>query len=242
MTSAEYGRRTIAIRERFERYATALMKRYFARQMADVRADMEAGRNPFDNWDKWDRELSDWVEPKIRTAIKVVYQNTSEYMKVDNEPNDVLVVFKAGEVMSRLAKVNDTTREKIEAIINQPRSRAVSDNVQSAIDEVMLIFNRFIASRSPVIGLTLATASTGQGVDMAMQDNYKELYKTWRAFIDKDTRDGHEAADGQTVHEGQPFIVQAPDGTFENLRWPGDPYASPGNIINCRCYIEPSME
>jgi uncharacterized protein with gpF-like domain len=162
-------------------------------------------------------------------------------MQVDNVPNDVLVVFKAGEVMSRLAKVNDTTKEKIEAIINQSQSRALSDSAKSAIEEVMLIFNRFIASRSPVIGLTLATASTGQGVDMAMQDNTKELYKTWRAFIDEDTRDGHEAADNQTVHEGQPFIVQAPDGTLENLRWPGDPYASPGNIINCRCYIEPSI-
>lgn len=234
MTSQEYGKRTIDIRNRFERYITALMKRYFSMQMADVRSNMERGQDPFQNWEKWDRIISDWVEPKVRVAIKAIHQNTIDYMGVESNSNDVTVVFKAGEVMRRLDNVNDTTRERIKAVIEAQKSkRAVSD----AIDEVMLIFQRFIASRSPVIGLTLATASAGQGVDMALKDNYKDVKKRWRAFIDEDTRDAHEEADGQTVGEHENFIVGG-----ESLRWPGDPYASAGNIINCRCYVEPVLE
>jgi hypothetical protein len=246
MTSQEYGRRTVNIRNRSERYITALMKRYFFTQLSDIKAKIEKGIDPLDDWQRWDRILFDWVDPRIQTIINVTRKNALDYMGEKPRPRDIEIVFKAGEVMSRLDKVNDTTRDLIEKTVSEAQKkstglalgqRATGDQLQSAINAIITLFNGFIASRSPVIGLTLATASTGAGVDMAVGEPEKRGRKIWRAFIDKDTRPGHEEADGQDVAEGEYFIVDD-----EKLRWPGDPYGSAGNIINCRCYIEPYTE
>ena len=56
------------------------------------------------------------------------------------------------------------------------------------------------------------------------------LNKRWSAKDDSATRPGHALADGQTVPINQPFIVN-----LEPLMAPGDPSASPSNVINCRC-------
>lgn len=231
MTSAEYGKRTIMIRERTERYLTALMKRYFMYQKADIVSKLQNGINPLDNWQRWDTVLSDWIEPKVRAAIDASRKVAMEYMQAEEKSTDIQLVLRAGEVMRRLDKVNDTTKDGLEKIMSQTRA---IDQSKSTLDNVLAAFTIWIASRSPVIGLTLATASSGSGVDMAMIDNPKELKKRWRAFIDEDTRAAHAEADGQEVWDNDNFIV---DG--EALRWPGDPYGSAGNIINCRCYVEP---
>lgn len=55
--------------------------------------------------------------------------------------------------------------------------------------------------------------------------------KEWLSSRDDLVRDTHEAMDGQRVKMNEPFI--SPDG--ESLQYPGDPSASPGEIINCRC-------
>ncbi len=44
------------------------------------------------------------------------------------------------------------------------------------------------------------------------------------------SRETHEAAEGQRVPVGSPFIV----GGFE-LRFPGDPLGPPQEVIQCRC-------
>lgn len=234
MTSAEYGRRITAIRGRTERYITNLMKRHFAMQMADVNISLERGEDPFKDWSKWDRAISDRVEPNVRAAIKAAQMIALAYMGTENNTADLHLVFRAGEVMRRLDNVNDTTKKMIESVLSQPVQRSITRAGQDMIDSVVMLFRTFISSRAPAIGLTVATASTGSGVDMAMKDEPQTTRKRWRAFIDEDTRPAHIAANGQTVLEHESFIV---DG--ESLRWPGDPYGSPGNIINCRCYVEP---
>lgn len=243
MTSAEYGEKTIAIRDRAEKYLTALMKRYFYTQMMDVKAKIEKGIDPFDDWQRWDRVVTERVEPKVQAIINTARKNALSYMGEKPKPRDIEIVFKSGEVMRRLDKVNDTTRELIEKeVVNAQKKgmglnleqRASMEEFQNAIGKIVLLFKGFMSGRSPVIGLTLSTASTGAGVDMAINEPNKQGRKIWRAFIDDVTRPAHEDADGQEVAEHEYFIV---DG--EALRWPGDPYGSPKNIINCRCYVEP---
>lgn len=58
------------------------------------------------------------------------------------------------------------------------------------------------------------------------------LMKEWVAVEDDRTRDDHQIADGQTVPLNELFTV-GPD----RMERPGDPTASPGNIINCRCAL-----
>ena len=66
--------------------------------------------------------------------------------------------------------------------------------------------------------------------------------KTWLTSRDdrvRPTKAGHfnhQAADGQTVPKGDPFIVSG-----EQLQHPGDPSGSAGNIIRCRCAMKPVL-
>ncbi|MEZ0073605.1 phage minor head protein [Planotetraspora sp. GP83] len=66
----------------------------------------------------------------------------------------------------------------------------------------------------------------------AMPPEVRPTYKTWLATMDTRTRPDHWAADGQTVLVAAPFLV---DG--EPLMHPGDPIASPANLVNCRCTV-----
>jgi len=58
------------------------------------------------------------------------------------------------------------------------------------------------------------------------------LQKEWVAVEDERTREDHQIADGQIVAMEDRFSV----GPDQMLR-PGDPSASPGNVINCRCAL-----
>lgn len=55
-------------------------------------------------------------------------------------------------------------------------------------------------------------------------------FKVWLTAADEKVRETHAAAMGQTVPVGQPFLVGG-----EELEYPGDPEASDGETINCRC-------
>lgn len=70
----------------------------------------------------------------------------------------------------------------------------------------------------------------------AMEDLGHKVVKTWVAVGDNRTRHAHNVANGQTVEIDKPFIVGG-----EELMFPGDPNGSPGNIINCRCYMRASV-
>lgn len=234
MTSAQYGQKTQMIRDRFEKYISNLMKRYFSMQLAEVKLDLSNNRDPFANWSKWDKVLTDWVEPKVRVAIRAANQNALDYMGLTADQTDIELVFRAGEVMRRLDEVNNTTKDKLEEIIRLGKLQRAFDPSKTLIENVVAAFQIWIGSRAPAIGLTVSTASIGSGVDMAIRNVSESPKKRWRAFLDKDTRDSHREADGQEVYETESFLV---DG--ESLRWPGDPFGSPGNIINCRCYVEP---
>lgn len=237
MTSKEYGTRINFIRDKTERFITALMKRYFSLQLAEVKANLEMGIDPFHDWAHWDKVISDWVEPNVRTALKTAQETALSYTGEKNKITDLHLVFRAGEVMKRLDNVNENTKEKVKAAIDRSKTRGFDSLTQAAIDEVKIIFTTFMTSRSPVIGQTVATAAINSGVDLALNmDANQTVMKTWRAFIDEDTREAHAEADGQTVENDADFIVMG-----ERLRWPGDPFGSPENIINCRCYVEPSI-
>lgn len=58
------------------------------------------------------------------------------------------------------------------------------------------------------------------------------LRKQWIATLDTRTRPEHLAAHGQTVGVDEDFTVAG-----ERIAFPGDPRASAGNVINCRCRV-----
>jgi uncharacterized protein with gpF-like domain len=79
---------------------------------------------------------------------------------------------------------------------------------------------------------TVALAN-GASLKRAVMLNDPQLqFKTWLATPDERTRVNHRHAHGQTVPITEPFTVGG-----EQLLYPGDPAASDGNVINCRCTV-----
>lgn len=72
------------------------------------------------------------------------------------------------------------------------------------------------------------------GVECGIQD------KEWVTAIDGRERPAHREADGQIVKMQDAFVVGG-----EQMMFPGDPSASVGNVVNCRCtvvYVIPEEE
>lgn len=63
------------------------------------------------------------------------------------------------------------------------------------------------------------------------------LQKAWMAVLDGRTRDSHVDLDGQTVDVDEPFLSD-----HGYIMFPGDPYAHPAEIWNCRCTMVTQME
>ena len=67
-----------------------------------------------------------------------------------------------------------------------------------------------------------------------------EVKKKWLATLDNRTRDTHQALDGQEQPIDEPFVV---DGM--KIDYPGDPFAPPELVYNCRCtltYVYPKYQ
>lgn len=98
-----------------------------------------------------------------------------------------------------------------------------------------------IAHRAKTIARTESLRILSEARQEALQQITEEVgiqgyrvARTWNATKDARTRDSHTAMDGQTVIGiDEPFLT--PDGEY--LMYPGDPNASPGEVINCRCVV-----
>ena len=86
--------------------------------------------------------------------------------------------------------------------------------------------------RGALIARTETHGAANYGADGAARATGLKLRKEWVSAEDERTRESHRLADGETVGMDQAFNV---DG--ERLMYPGDPSASAGNVINCRCAV-----
>lgn len=72
----------------------------------------------------------------------------------------------------------------------------------------------------------------GNQIADSRPDDLPKLVKIWISTNDDRTREAHRLADKQVVDYDEKFSVGG-----EKLDWPVvDPNASPGNVINCRCF------
>ena len=111
------------------------------------------------------------------------------------------------------------------------------------IDNVLTAYsNRLLLSR----GRTIAVTERGAAINQGRVDAYKNaadkyglpysaIVKTWvhtgRAVFDRPT---HQQANGQTVQGADtPFVI----GRIA-MQHPQDPFAPPGEVVNCRCEIK----
>jgi uncharacterized protein with gpF-like domain len=129
----------------------------------------------------------------------------------------------------KVRKIAETTRRII-------RRAIVRGNEASEAPREMA--KRVVEATAGEIGkrraLTIARTETGiaaaVGSNAAADASGLDLDKEWGATEDHRTRPAHAEADGQTVDKDGLFIVGG-----EPMRFPKDPNASAGNVINCRC-------
>lgn len=127
-------------------------------------------------------------------------------------------------------------------------TRAVEDGDMLESSQIDRMVDRYrdnmLSYRAENIARTEGLGVVGQARQEALDQLVDQagfepdsVQRTWRATLDKRTRDSHAAMDGQSVGMNKPFVT--PGG--EELMYPGDPSASAGERINCRCSIEISF-
>lgn len=141
------------------------------------------------------------------------------------------------EVTNRLVRVPeevfDLVAHQVAAGVNLgegiPELRKRIDTVLSTTGSERWPNRATVIARTEAIGALNAGRSEAFRA-LSEQEPDQPLERIWLATDDSRTRDTHQAADGQRVALGQPFIV----GGFE-LAFPGDPSGPPQEVIQCRC-------
>jgi uncharacterized protein with gpF-like domain len=133
-------------------------------------------------------------------------------------------------IRQRITNVAETTRSSILGQIRRGQdeglgTRAIAKLINSNVGGISRM-------RGALIARTETHGAANYGADGAARATGLKLRKEWVAAEDERTRESHRLADGKTVDMDQAFNV---DG--EQLMYPGDPSASAGNVINCRCAV-----
>lgn len=145
-------------------------------------------------------------------------------------------------IRRRIQGVTETTRRQIvNAVDTGYRDGATLPEVARSIREVIPAIARY---RADAIARTETHGAANYGSVEAAKETRLPLRKEWLAAQDDRTRSieardpdqfGHLQADGQKVGMDEPFLIPRLGGGVEPLMYPGDPSASPGNVVNCRC-------
>lgn len=97
----------------------------------------------------------------------------------------------------------------------------------------------FLLWRARMIVRTESLMAMQFGQKAATKQSKWETESEWIAANDHRTRHAHRDVDGQTVDEGKKFKVPKYKKNviigYDYMAGPGDPTASAGNVINCRC-------
>jgi hypothetical protein len=118
--------------------------------------------------------------------------------------------------------INQTTKDKVNAKINSGGDPKEILNI---------LYEDFKQGRSPLIAETTGVAAFNLGV-WAGYRNQGYKYKIWVSQRDDKVRHSHFVADSQKVGIDEMFIVGS-----QQMMYPGDPTASPEEVINCRCTL-----
>jgi SPP1 gp7 family putative phage head morphogenesis protein len=131
----------------------------------------------------------------------------------------------------RVVQISDSLRAQIVEIIRQGLEEQLStDEVAQAIVDATQ--GEMAAFRARRIARTETHTAANAGQLAAARRSPLKYQKQWLAVEDARTREAHAAANGQTVELDEPFVVGG-----EEMMMPGDPNASAGNVINCRCTV-----
>lgn len=180
------------------------------------------------------------LKPLKRAAKKGVKDKTT----FDNMVKERIHGFIAQNGGRKVKDIQDVTAKKIEKIVHDAMDRHAVMEAAKEAGDVVEPLDRYLKSsvaeglkdayanyanqRALTIARTevLGAASYGQEVSISLSGASK---KEWVSSRDSETRESHAELDGEQINV---------DDTFSNgCRFPGDPLATPDEIINCRCAL-----
>jgi uncharacterized protein with gpF-like domain len=148
---------------------------------------------------------------------------------------DIITYFKLHLLEKAVYPISQTTRDQILAVLEQGQREGWGyDRIADALRDPQLLLWR---ARMIVRTETLIASDIGR--KLAADKSEYETGKEWIAANDHRTRHSHRAVDGEVIAQDAKFAVTIYKGNLpvgvEMMTGPGDPNASAGNVINCRC-------
>jgi HK97 family phage portal protein len=247
-----------------EKYFKTKLEKYFLNQRNEIldffkeKYEMKGYDDPFaelqaflfKNKGKWNDEL---------------LQETSKYFNLVNEKlvrkllesfelkfyNNFVNIIKTSNHLQKIVDINETTNSNVLKMIKKAFDSGIQNQMsmrelaQKMMDETKSIY-KLTANRA----VTIARTETTSLANDIMTENFKENgigKKEWltaqdevvRTFDDKAEFD-HRSMDGVEVGLEDYFHVPKRNGGSEAIQYPGDMNnGSAGNVINCRCTINP---
>lgn len=187
----------------------------WAQEMAD------ALRSPlFNAWDAaataaFTQFASDGIFMSSTNPVALEYLNT-HLVQLSEGTTSTLATQVRRTIIKVLASAPDSVVRLDDAI--RETLRELEDQVEVMIDA--LEDRAVLIARTEAAGMASA-ASSLQWRELGIETH------TWLTSQDERVRHSHQSLDGKTVRIGDIFGF--------NLRWPGDPQADAGEVVNCRC-------
>lgn len=182
----------------------------------------------------WAAAMTTFVQGPVKQTMGLAYEALfGKGYHFDARPfvSDYLA-----SVHNRMVRTPDEVYDLVATEVARGAARGDSiPDIAASIDDILTATN---TERWPSRAVTVARTETIGSLSAGRHDSFVALTEelgepmetVWISTIDQRTRPDHAAADGARVAVGQPFIVGG-----EELRFPGDPFGSAGNVINCRC-------
>jgi len=134
------------------------------------------------------------------------------------------------ETIPARGSIMTTSQELFKEIVDQGvQAGQTVDQIAAAVRKK---FKTVVHWRSIMIARTESLSAMNYGSQVGADETGFSYEKTWLTFLDGRERQAHAEANNQKVLQHAHFNVGG-----EAMLFPGDPSASAGNRINCRCRV-----
>ena len=203
------------------------------------------------NTDEWAESIVDTLRPRLRKAAKrrarasaldMGRMGVLDRMQVPTSGTPIQRMFPTEAelesfIEQHIAKAEEVIRK---AAQNQGArvARAVEDLYRDGgtLKDIDKMIRSYIGARSDWrknMSEQLTTTVLEGVQEEVWRAGGPYVAKMWHSNHDDRVRFDHSTADKQVVMVYESFLVGG-----EQLMYPGDPQGSPGNVINCRCWLE----
>jgi len=178
------------------------------------------------------------------TASDYAMMQRREFRKKDVSEDEIFEALMYDEIINYLkihkgatiTACGDTSVELIQRLIDKMVPEIIDQGIGGGAAQTMLrdqinsAWHEMKRFRTERIARTEVNRASNWGSLEGAKSVGMSQDKVWMSAFSPDSRETHNAADGQRVDINEPFTVGG-----ESLMYPGDPAGSVGNTVNCLC-------